>query len=229
MVPGASRSWRGGVTSFIGVVLLVTAAGTSLSACGGSADAEDPAITATSRDRPVVVVVGDSITFGAEAALHAALDDETDLHVEGVSGATTAQMLPASTDMSRLDPDLVVINLGTNDATTPASSAATEEDLRDHLAEFPSASCRFLVTITEQPTIPGYAATAADTNARIRRLDDELDATDVIDWQAALADDDAAGSPDGPFLSDDVHPTPGGQAVLVDMIADALGAGCDAP
>lgn len=209
-------------------MVLLGAAGLA-TGCTESAEAEDPTTTVPARARPVVAVVGDSITFGAEAALHAALDDRVDLHVEGVVGATTAQMLPAARQLSSLDPDVVVINLGTNDATTRGSSPATEDDLRAHLDLFPDASCRYLVTLTEEPTMPGYAETTADTNARIRDLDEALDATDVIDWQAALAGDDAAGSPDGPYLSDAVHPTPVGQAVLVGMIADAVTGTCDAP
>ncbi len=209
-------------------MVLSLAAAVLLSGCAESAEAGDPTTTARPSPRPVVAVVGDSITFGAAAALHSALDDVVDLHVEGVSGATTAQMLPASQQLSGLEPDVVVINLGTNDAVTPGSSASTEDGLRAHLAAFPDASCRHLVTLTEEPSMAGYAETTAETNRRIRALDDELDATDVIDWQAALAADAAAGSPDGDYLSDDVHPTPVGQAVLVSMIADAVTGGCDA-
>lgn len=209
-------------------MVLGLAAAVLVTGCAESAEAGDPTTTAPPSRRPVVAVVGDSITFGADGALHAALDDVVDLHVEGVSGATTAQMLPASRQLAELDPDVVVINLGTNDAVTPGSSASTEDDLREHLAAFPDASCRYLVTLTEEPSMVGYAETTADTNRRIRDLDDELDATDVVDWQAALAADAAEGSPDGDYLSDDVHPTPVGQAVLVEMIADAVTGGCDA-
>jgi lysophospholipase L1-like esterase len=203
---------------------------TTLAAGPACGEADEATAVVEAQDEPptpVVAIVGDSITAGAAGTLHDALDDDTDLHVRGTSGALTSQMLDDSAELAEREPDVVVVNLGTNDATTPGSSDVTEAALRDHLDLFEAASCRYLVTITEEPDLAGYAETAAATNRRIRALAEEVDRVEVIDWQATLAAERAEDPPEGPLLSDDIHPTPRGNDVLVATIAEAVARPCD--
>lgn len=230
--------------------LLTTVLATPLMACGSSDEASsppsttrprpgstttdaEPAVTvtpterpsATPPDRPIVVVVGDSITDMTAAALHARLDPAVDLTAEGVHGALAADMLATSTRLAALDPDVAVVNLGTNDATMSLDAGTTEAAIRAHLEQFASADCRWVVTLTERPD-PPFRDAARETNARLRALAALEPTVGVIDWQAVLDADLAAGSPEGPLLTDDIHPTDAGAEALVGLIATAVDGPC---
>ena len=209
-------------------ILSVAAASCASSNAGIPASAttlrSDP--TPSTTQRPVVIVVGDSITDLTSAALHRRLDDDVVLAAEGVHGALAADMLPTTMRLADMHPDVAVINLGTNDATLGLATDVTEAALRDHLERLESAECRWLVTITERPG-PPFRAAAHAINARLRAIAASEVGVGLVDWQAALDADSAAGSPTGPLLSDDIHPTGAGTTLLVDLLAAAIDSPCD--
>lgn len=162
---------------------------------------------------PSVGLLGDSIVSGASADLFTALSpDHPDLRISAVPGATIADMLPEAERMATDPPDIVVVDLGTNDAWQgrPASQSAAELTAMTGL--FPEA-CLVLVTVTEVATEPGYdLAAAASLNAAIRS---RAGAT-VVDWAVTVAGDPSLLGPDG------IHPTPAGNAALAEAVRAAV-------
>jgi lysophospholipase L1-like esterase len=172
-----------------------------------------------------VVLLGDSITELGESTLEARLGDRWALLVDGQSGATVAQRLPAAERAADDDPRQVVVNLGTNDVTLLLDPAASVAQMRDLLDLFPDAACLHVVTVGEGIEINGrrYADEAAAYNEGLRSLAAADPRVTVLDWDAALhADEEANGTASDELLHDTVHPTVRGEEVLAALYAAGL-------
>jgi lysophospholipase L1-like esterase len=179
----------------------------------------DAAPTVAAVDRPAprgVAVLGDSITYQADAAIRAALAGVTPLSVVGRSGFTVEQLLPDAEAAALADPAAVVIELGTNDALQAVPRATTTVALDSMLSLFPDAAV-VVVTVSTAFGDAACQARARAINAHLRSF-----GTAVADWDAAVDREMAAGWPDGPITVDFVHPSPRGQQVLAGLIAGAL-------
>ena len=192
------------------------------------------AATRTSGDadaRPTVAIVGDSITEQGESILEDGLSDDWRLLIDGRSGFTVAEQLPAARDLADGDPVQVVVNLGTNDVTKGNDLGQSVADLAEVVASFPDAACVHLVTINEGIRLAGVSL--GDRSSQLNRAMVALAAADprihVIDWSAVVAADEAGDQPDGPIVNDTVHPTTRGQRVLTALYAEALAACSPAP
>jgi hypothetical protein len=179
--------------------------------------------------RPRVAVVGDSITEQGESALEQVLSDDWRLDIDGRSGFTIAEQLPAARSLARDTPSQVIVNLGTNDVLNGRDLSGSAADLAEVVASFPSARCIHLVTVNEGIEVAGrsYADRSAQTNRAIVALAATDPRIDVIDWSAVVAAYEAGDQADGPILTDTVHPSPRGQLALAVRYADAL-ASCSA-
>jgi hypothetical protein len=184
-----------------------------------STPAADAAPTVAAVDHPAprgVAVLGDSITYQADAAIRAALGGVAPLSVVGRSGFTIEQLLPDAEAAAVAVPAAVVIELGTNDALQAVPLAASTVALDSMLSLFPRAA----VVVVTVSTAFGDAA----CQARARAINVHLRSfgTAVADWDATVRREMAAGWPDGPITVDFVHPSPRGQQVLAGLIADAV-------
>lgn len=153
------------------------------------------------------VVVGDSIGVLSSPAIHDALDD-VHVVVDAVDGATIAQQRRTISRVIATRPDALVIELGTNDMTTPLDTLLTEVD--DVLDEASDLDCVAWVPV-RLPT-----EHAAALNDHLRAEAAGRTNLHIVDWIAA-----ADGHPDW-FQPDGVHPNAAGQAGLAAAIADTV-------
>ena len=240
---GAAPSRRGAaLVGALAVVLLVLVG--VLGACSSTGGATATEATATSVDRAdavpgtgvadpaagpgLVAVVGDSITERGQAVLVDVLGPTWPLAIDGRSGYRVAEQQPAAEELARQDPSQVVVNLGSNDVLQGADLERAAAELRTMIATFPRAACIHLVTINEH-MVSGLGSrtdAAVELNAAIASIAAEDPRIDLVDWAAAVEQDEAGS--DGPLVPDTIHPSRRGQLLLAGLYADAL-AGCPAP
>ena len=215
--------------------LLLTAA---LAAC---TPAETPEDTEPEPQRVLrVACVGDSITEGMTitnpadfypAQLQSLLGDRYDVGNFGVSGRTlqssiqTQFAVPYTNEQAYIDslemqPDIVLIMLGTNDAFWSWDAAAYEAELAEFAGvymDLPSAPTVYLMTCAPS-FMAGFdsaAATIADeVNPIIRAVAADL-GLQVIDIYAALD-----GQPG--MFADGLHPNAAGAAIIAQTVYDAV-------
>lgn len=205
-------------------------------ACGGSdgeslpEDHDPVALNAASgpEDGKRVVVIGDSITRMAQGELEDELAD-TRLSITAVPG-----YLLRDFDLDRLDaldPEVVVIALGTNNLIFGGWEDADEDELDDLLADVGSPPCTLLVDVAGNEPITGsdgetlehFDEDAAQLNRllddRARARTDAGDPTVVVPWSSIAHE---------PGVLDDsgVHPTADGIPLWVDLVASAIRDGC---
>jgi len=165
----------------------------------------------------IVALLGDSITHEAEPELRAALAFTTIGTVIGRPGMTAteagpdAELIAADFIAAEL-PEIVVVNLGTNDALKNVATAETLAALDGIYA-------------TLRPTrIVAVAVTTrfsgSEFDNRVQAINDHLRArcqaggnpVSVVAWDEIVAADEA-------LLSDGLHPTPRGRARLAAAVA----------
>jgi lysophospholipase L1-like esterase len=213
---GPKRIWL--IAVLFGVVSSAVLAAIVVLATRSSSPEVDP--------RPRVAIVGDSITEQGESALDRTLGDDWRLSIDGRSGATVAEQLPAARKLARSGPSQVVVNLGTNDVTRGDDLDRSADDLRELVAAFPEATCIHLVTINEGIESDGVpeAPRARELNRAIAALSASDPRIDVIDWSAVVAAYEAGDQADGPIVTDTIHPSPRGQLALALRYREALAA-----
>jgi len=188
--------------------------------------AEEATAEAPAAGAPLVVFLGDSLTAGygldAEEAYPA--------HVErllaarglpvrvvnaGVSGDTSAGGRARVDWLLKLHPDLVVVELGGNDALRGQPLAATEENLRAIVERVRSAGSRVLLVGMRIPPSygPEYASEFAALYPRLAR---EYDVPLLPFLLEGVAADPELNQPDG------IHPNARGQEIVAGTVADAL-------
>jgi lysophospholipase L1-like esterase len=167
-----------------------------------------PAYTGKS-DGPKVVVIGDSITRMVDRDIHDMLDNDHAVSIRGIDGATTAEMQPYADayaeGMAGGPPDVVVMNLGTNDSWRGLVVLATALQLLTMDAKFPHA-CTVLVTLNTRTFSSAMNEYHAELNKGIRLH------PHVVDWDALVIASRA------PITYDGIHPTEQGRLLLAQAI-----------
>ena len=198
-----------------------------LAALGGAAQAQ----TAPPRAKPVVLVVGDSLSaeYGLQrgsgwvALLEQRLAREkVDATVvnASISGDTTAggrSRLPAL--LKQHAPAVVVIELGANDALRGLPLDMTERNLlaMGEAARAPGAQ----VLLLGMRLPPNYGRSyGEDFAARYQRVADQLGAKRVPFFLKGVAD---AEDPTALFQADRIHPREAAQPMLLDNVWAVLG------
>jgi lysophospholipase L1-like esterase len=215
----ATRSTGSNVTESGSVDSTTTSAPTTTGVALSPPPSDDGAL-------PLVALIGDSITEQSEPVLTARLDDRWDLLVDGRSGFTIAQQLPAARRAADAQPTQVIINLGSNDVAAVASGDEVGAELAEMVGLFPSARCIHLVEVTEGIEWGGrsFAGGAVAINQEIAGLAAADPRVRIVAWSDAVAAAEAGGLPDGPVLEDTVHPTTAGQQLLARLYDEALAA-----
>jgi acyl-CoA thioesterase-1 len=175
---------------------------------------------------PKVIFLGDSISAG----LHLA-DDEAfpavlerklrasgtpfELVNAGISGDTTAGGVSRVGWLLKQDPDIIVVELGANDAMRGIDPAVVEKNLRIILERIQAAGVTPLLLGMRIP--PSYGAEHAEAiDALYDRIAADLKVPYVPYFMKGVAADPALNLPDG------IHPTVKGQAMLADNVAPKL-------
>jgi hypothetical protein len=158
---------------------------------------------------PMVAVIGDSITRITDPYIHDVLDPDYSVSVRGIDGATTEAMQPYadaySVGLAGGRPDVVVINLGTNDSWNNLEPMSTALQLLAMDAKFRKA-CTVLVTLNTHTFSSAMNWYHAQLNEGIRQH------SHVVDWDALVATSSV------PITYDGVHPTEHGGALFAQAI-----------
>lgn len=214
------------------IVLVVVLGGIALRRVADRSEGRRESLPASVDDEAVrgpsavddVAIVGDSITVDSEKAFHAALDDQYRLRVRGRGGYRIEEMEPYAIELAVEDPEQVIINLGTNDVLQNGAIDKSVTALNRMIKDFSKVACFFVVNLNEgmrRDSDPDVAGRAEVFNLELNRIAESSNLK-VIDWNGAIEADQAAGSPNGELLTDTIHPSPAGQAVLAKLYKDAL-------
>jgi acyl-CoA thioesterase-1 len=193
---------------------------------GGGTAAPAPAAGPEAAAVPVVVFLGDSLTAGyqlpAEVAFPAVL--ERRFAAEGLpfravnagtSGDTSAGGLARLDWVLRAEPDVVVVELGANDALRGQDLVATEENLRRIIARLQSEGVRVLLAGVRVP--PNYGPEYGERFvAMYGRLAEETDVPLVPFLLAGVGGEEALN------LGDGLHPNEEGHRRVADNVAPHL-------
>ncbi len=152
------------------------------------------------KDPPRALLIGDSILLGSEPAISDALSSWT-LRFDAVVGRSSSEGVdPADQDLTD-NPDVVVVELGTNDED-PAAFRTNLVAILDRLRNVP---------LVVWQTAHGPASTIPEINRAIFEETARHPNTAVADWDAAV--DPAQ------LGSDGVHPLAEGIGAVADLLA----------
>jgi hypothetical protein len=150
-----------------------------------------------------VFVIGDSIADGAEPFITEALPTWT-VDFDAIIGRATNSALAVAAAQAAARPDVVVIELGTNDAD-PAAFRANAVAILDALRHVP---------LVVWQTAHGPMENVPGVNIHIRGLAERYPNVVVADWDTFVNDDELS--------SDGVHPAPGHEALMAQLIGPIL-------
>jgi lysophospholipase L1-like esterase len=158
-----------------------------------------------------VLFVGDSIADGAEPDLTAALSTWTVTFDAVVGRPSIGGVAPAAAAASlRPGPDVVVVELGTNDA----DPAAFEANLRTILTSLAA------VPLVVWQTVHSPQPAAIEVNAAGRRVAATFPNVAIADWNAFV--------PPAALSSDGVHPLPDHEGLMAKLVAPLLSSWAEA-
>lgn len=222
--PSATRFLPAAFTAFVAVV---AACGLGLATAPPAGAANAPAAPASDAAKPVIVVLGDSLSAeyglprdtGWVALMRQRLASERiDYSVANasISGDTTSgglARLPLV--MQRLKPSIVIVELGANDALRGVPLATTDSNLRAIVAAIRKGNAKPMLVGMYVP--PNYGADYTQKfHGLYDQLSKQLDVPLVPFLLAGLVD-----KPDL-FQSDQIHPTQQAQPLLLDNVWPTL-------
>lgn len=187
--------------------------------------APEPAAT-TAPAQIMIAVLGDSLAAGyglpeteafpaVAGALLRARGHEVEILNAGVSGDTTAGGLSRIDWILTQTPDILVVELGGNDALRGQPLEHTEHNLREIVRRGRAAGAEVVLLGMDLPANYGPDYTAAFA-AMYRRLATEEDLVFVPGFVRGLAGDPSLIGPDG------LHPSAAGQRVLAETLVPHL-------
>lgn len=174
--------------------------------------------------RPRVLVLGDSITQQSDPTLHDGLDVAYDLTVWGIGGSRADEHVHDGELFRAVDPEQVIIDLGTNDVLQGTPAEQTIAALTRIGLACAGARAVHFVTVTEGVFAEGSPVLRARSVELNRRIEVMAAAHGwhVIPWHAVVDQYLEAGEPEGPITSDTIHPTDVGRRLLAAACAQAL-------
>lgn len=210
-------------------LILVVVVSVPLVGCGSTADRVPGSSTTGASTATVdVVVIGDSITEQGRPVIEQRIGALRRVIVDGRSGFRVDQQLSTAQRLAAVQPDQVIIELGTNDVLQGWDLDRSADGLRQVVDLFGSSRCIHLVMIDENmPSADG------ESRERARRLNAAMADIASSDGRVHLIDVPSlverfeTVDPGEPYALDGVHPTEAGQSTLVDAYVDALDR-CDA-
>lgn len=177
-----------------------------------------------------VGVLGDSLTDNIRGHLHTRLDANYAVSVTGIRGAKINTLVPAAEELAPTNPEIVVLNLGTNDAW---NDLPVEESIAsyDSIVDMFPNSCLVLVTIIDTttgiPPAPPYNSTiAAQLNEHFRSLQTSRNAV-IADWESTLIGHELEYTfsqtiPKLYIYPDGIHQSDLGMEVMADLVAGGV-------
>lgn len=152
---------------------------------------------------PTAFVIGDSIADGAAPFFSVSLPGWT-IGIDAVVGRGTASAIAEAAAQGATRPDVVVVELGTNDAD-PKAFRKNAVTILDSLRRVP---------LVVWQTVHGPLDNIPGVNTRIRGTVPRYPNTLIADWDAFVDD--------GQLSSDGVHPAPGQEDLMAKLLAPML-------
>jgi hypothetical protein len=153
-----------------------------------------------------IVIIGDSISFGTQEEFPLAMPDD-DVEVIATPGIRLGPQREAITAAVAERPDVLVIELGTNDV--PVFEPAFLDEIDEVLDETDTLPCVLWVNTF----VTKFATNAAEVNDHLAQAATEHDNLQIVDWYTLANDDRGLMAPDG------LHPNEDGQQVLALAVA----------
>jgi hypothetical protein len=154
-------------------------------------------------DPPTAFVIGDSIADGASSSIVEALPGWS-IGFDTLIGRGTNSALTQAAAQAALRPDVVVIELGTNDAD-PVAFRENGVVMLDALKHVP---------LVIWQTAHGPLENIPGVNIHIHGLVSQYPNAVVADWDSFVSDEELS--------SDGVHPAPGHEDLMANLIAPIL-------
>jgi hypothetical protein len=154
-------------------------------------------------DPPTAFVIGDSIADGSESSILAALPGWS-IGFDAVIGRATNTAVTSAAAQAAVRPDVVVIELGTNDAD-PVAFRENGVAMLDALSYVP---------LVVWQTAHGPLENIPGVNVHIHGLVSQYPNAVVADWDTFVSDDELS--------LDGVHPAPGHEDLMASLIAPIL-------
>jgi lysophospholipase L1-like esterase len=152
---------------------------------------------------PTAFVIGDSIADGAAPSIVSALPGWT-IGFDAVIGRGTNTALTTAAEQGVARPDVVVVELGTNDAS-PTAFTQNALQIMDALNGVP---------LVVWQTVHSPAEDVPLINETIRRVAAANPNTTIADWHSFVSDD--------MLVSDGVHPQSEHESAMADLVAPIL-------
>ena len=140
----------------------------------------------------------------------------------GRPGGTFADLQGDADEVATTGPDVVVINLGSNDALKQVGTETTLAEL-DAMYEKFAESRVVAVAVTTRFTDSWFDVRAQAVNDHLRTGRDERGVpAAVVAWDEIVAADDHDAPAGDPILTDGLHPSLRGRARLARAVADTV-------
>jgi hypothetical protein len=155
-----------------------------------------------------IVIIGDSISVGTKEEYPLAMPND-DVEVIATFGIRLGPQRPEITKAVAERPDVLVIELGTNDV--PSYTPEFLDEIDDVLDETDDLPCVLWVNTF----VSNFATNAEAVNDHLAEAAEDHDNLQIVDWFTLANDDPSLLSPDG------LHPSDDGQGVLALAVASS--------
>lgn len=166
-------------------------------------------------------MIGNSVVAQSKPQIEGLLSDDFDVTVLGQGGYTIDQSFGTARRFGHEGYDVIVIELGTNDALRGDDDLAA--DLDELLSYLTTVSCVVIVTNNTLAVDLDYVARSVEYNEYIRS-----GPWRVADWDAFAYEYRDGGDPWGHLTTDTIHPTELGRYLLAAVIEEQVEA-CEPP
>jgi lysophospholipase L1-like esterase len=153
----------------------------------------------------------------SRARIIGALTGRYRVRVDAVTGLTIAQMTAAISAQTATNPDVAVVNLGTNDMDR--ENRSWRADLDRMLEVVANVPCVEIFTVYDGRHPPAGANVGTQINARLAAVA-AARSIHLIDWNAAVHRDP------GLVVADGIHPGAAGQRWIADTVRNEIRADC---
>jgi lysophospholipase L1-like esterase len=169
-----------------------------------------------------LVIIGDSITGLTAKVVEKRFSTSFEVTTNAKWGARVDEQLQAAELLAATEPDVVIINLGSNDALQDWPIEDTRAALLKMLALFKNADCVRFTTIStsmNQESKP-HKASAETINVALQAIalaQRKRPQAGLVEWDSRIQSQGVAA-----LTSDTIHPNDAGALQLVDAYADSL-------
>jgi hypothetical protein len=187
-------------------------------ACGGESTDSGSTDASARAKSDHVAVVGDSISEQSAEQIEQVLGAENDVRIEARIGRTFESSQDEADAVAAESPEIVIIELGTNDVWTEQPLDAVSGEIEEMLDKF-SDACVIMVTVNEHTRNARSLDGTLFDNAHAHELNEEIreSTTRIVDWNAE------ANTDPGRYLdAGTVHPTPAGRSLLATLMDQAV-------